>query len=166
VLLGGEGEEHIQYSKLFLQFISFKDCTNQQNSDWKTCVVFYRMLCKYIKTLHVSTCNTNNMTLENVPDSSWLLCGVVCGHSWQLHVVKHPYPAAAVQHSGDHSDLQHAVVSLHSETQFGINNACKRQCFKPNWISRHFMLAIKCKFQNKKQKLLQNTRKQTILIHF
>jgi len=67
----------------------------------------------------------------SVPDSSWLLCGVVCGHSWQLHVVMHPYPEAAVQHSGDRSDLQHAGVSLHSETQIEVKTTCKRQCFKP-----------------------------------
>jgi hypothetical protein len=56
----------------------------------------------------------------SVPDSFWLLCGVVYGHSWQLHVVMHLYQAEAVQHSGDHSDLQHAGVSLHSEKQTGI----------------------------------------------
>jgi hypothetical protein len=74
------------------------------------------MLWKYNKTLNNGAFNTDCLTLESVPDSFWLLCAMVCGHSWQLHVVMHPYPVAAVQHSGDHSDLQHAVVLPHSET--------------------------------------------------
>lgn len=74
-----------------------------------------KMMCRYITTLFTGAFNTDCLALQSIPDSFWPQCAVVCGHSWQLHVVTHPYPAAAVQHSGDHSDLQHAVVSPHSE---------------------------------------------------
>jgi hypothetical protein len=62
-----------------------------------------------------------------------------------------PYPAAVMQHSGDHSDLQHAGVSLHSETKFGVNTSCCMQCLMPR-ISCNFILAMKWNFQNTQER--------------